>query len=93
MITGRIKAFPGRDHRPNATSPDRDQPFREFTVVYHDEIKAVQAFPQFEDPVLQHTLYGVRDGFAINYGTAGWSRGPRQPFQSGADAQLRRVQV
>jgi manganese oxidase len=72
VITGPNKGrFPAGTYRPNATSPDRDQPFREFTVVYHDEIKAVQAFPQFEDPVLQHTLHGVRDGFAINYGTGG----------------------
>ncbi|HSG00712.1 MAG TPA: hypothetical protein VLA20_06255, partial [Vicinamibacterales bacterium] len=48
-----------------------EEPFREFTVVFHDEIKAVQAFPEFEDQVLQHTLHGVRDGFAINYGTGG----------------------
>jgi hypothetical protein len=72
VITGPNKGrFPPGTYRPNATSPDRDQPFREFTVVYHDEIKAVQAFPQFEDEVLAHTLHGVRDGFAINYGAAG----------------------
>ena len=72
VITGPNKGrFPAGTYRPNATSPDRDQPFREFTVVYHDEIKAVQAFPQFEDPVLSHTLHSVRDGFAINYGTGG----------------------
>jgi hypothetical protein len=51
--------------------PDRERPFREFTVVYHDEIQAVQAFPQFQDPVLIHTLHSVRDGFGINYGVAG----------------------
>jgi manganese oxidase len=72
VITGPNKGrFPTETYRPNPTSPDRDQPFREFTVVYHDEIETVQAFPQFEDPVLKHTLQGVRDGFAINYGTAG----------------------
>jgi hypothetical protein len=49
-----------------------EEPFREFTVIFHDEIKAVQAFPEFfDDPVLSHTLHGVRDGFAINYGTGG----------------------
>ena len=49
VITGPNKGrFPAGTYRPNATSPNRDQPFREFTVVYHDEIKAVQAFPQFE---------------------------------------------
>jgi manganese oxidase len=73
IITGPNKGrFPAGTYRPNATSPDRDQPFREFTVVYHDEVKAVQAFPKFfEDPVLGHTLYSVKDGFAINYGIAG----------------------
>ncbi|HJY08080.1 MAG TPA: hypothetical protein VJ323_17310, partial [Bryobacteraceae bacterium] len=72
VITGPNKGrFPAGTYRPNPATPDRDQPFREFTVVYHDEIKAVQAFPQFEDPVLQHTLHSVRDGFAINYGTGG----------------------
>ena len=41
--------FPAGTYRPNPVEPDRNQPFREFTVVYHDEIKAVQAFPQFEE--------------------------------------------
>jgi len=72
VITGPNKGrFPAGTYRQNAILPDRDQPFREFTVVNHDEIKAVQAFPQFEDPVLAHTLHSVRDGFAINYGTGG----------------------
>ncbi len=72
VITGPNKGrFPAGTYRPNPVEPDRDQPFREFTVVYHDEIKAIQAFPQFEDPVLSHTLYSVKDGFAINYGTGG----------------------
>lgn len=50
---------------------DRDQPFREFTIIYHDETGAVQAFSQFEDPTLGWTLHSVRDNFAINYGSAG----------------------
>lgn len=52
---------------------DRTEPFREFTVIFHDEIFAIQAFDEFEDEVggLAHTLHGVRDGFAINYGTGG----------------------
>ncbi|HEY0004027.1 MAG TPA: multicopper oxidase domain-containing protein [Pyrinomonadaceae bacterium] len=41
------------------------QSFREFTVVFHDEIKTVQAFPELEEEV----FHGVRDGFAINYGS------------------------
>jgi hypothetical protein len=72
IITGPNRGrFPAGTFPPNRTEPDRDQPFREFTVVYHDEIQAIQAFPQFEDPVLTHTLHSVRDGFAINYGTGG----------------------
>jgi hypothetical protein len=64
---------------PNATNPqwkdeptrDREEPFREFTVLFHDEAFAVQAFPEFQDPVLGFTLHSVRDGFGINYGVAG----------------------
>ena len=49
-----------------------EEPFREYTVIFHDEIRVLQAFPEFfDDPVLGHTLHGVRDGFAINYGTGG----------------------
>lgn len=47
------------------------KPFREFTVIFHDEIFARQAFPEFNDPVLRKTLHPVVDGFAINYGTGG----------------------
>ena len=78
IITGPGRGpFPAGTYRPNPVEPDRNQPFREFTVVYHDEIKAVQAFPQFEDEIngtpnpLAFTLHSVRDAFAINYGTAG----------------------
>jgi len=67
-----IVAGPFTDaYPPNPVYPNRDQPFREFTILYHDEIGAVQAFPQFQDPVLIHTLHSVRDGFAFNYGTGG----------------------
>ncbi len=42
--------------------------FREFSVIFHDELKAVQAFPELKnDP----TFHGVRDGFGINYGASG----------------------
>jgi hypothetical protein len=54
--------------------PNRGEPFREFTVIFHDEIKVVQAFPGwFEDTDqgFEFTLGSVKDGFAINYGTGG----------------------
>ncbi|HLG18012.1 MAG TPA: copper oxidase [Blastocatellia bacterium] len=63
--------FPAGTFKPTPVNPNRDQPYREFTVIYSDEIGAVQAFPQFYDPVLKHTLHSVRDGFALNYGTGG----------------------
>jgi manganese oxidase len=72
IITGPNKGrFPAGTFRPNATEPDRERPFREFTVMYHDEIQDIQAFPQFRDPILKHTLHSVEDKFAINYGVAG----------------------
>jgi hypothetical protein len=42
------------------------QPFREFTTIFHDEIKTVQAFAELNDEL----FHGVRDGFAINYGSS-----------------------
>ena len=56
----------------NPTVPNRLESFREFTVVFHDEVSAAQAFPAwYDDPVLGHTLHGVRDSFMINYGSGG----------------------
>ncbi|HYN23065.1 MAG TPA: copper oxidase, partial [Thermoanaerobaculia bacterium] len=55
----------------NATLPRRFEPFREFTIIYHDEIGAVQAFPIFNQPAMKFPLHSVRDGFAFNYGTGG----------------------
>jgi hypothetical protein len=72
IITGpNAGRFPSTTYASTPVNPDRNQPFREFTVVFHDEIGAVQAFPQFRDPVLSYTLHSVKDGFAINYGTGG----------------------
>jgi len=94
MITGPIDPatnkpgrFPAGTFFKNPQLPDREQPFREFTIIYHDEIGAVQAFPEFfnpdptknppppnEGPIdvgLGFTLHSVVDGFAINYGVGG----------------------
>ena len=48
-----------------------EEPFREFTVIFHDEVFARQAFPLFSDARFEHALHGVKDGFAINYGSGG----------------------
>jgi len=55
---------------PSPQYPNRGQPFREFTVAFHDEVKIVQAFPGWFNN-LKFTLGSVKDGFAINYGTGG----------------------
>jgi len=76
--TGDIGYFP-KDIYPlenanlrNPTVPNRLEPFREFTVAFHDETQTTQVFPKwFNDPVLGHTLHGVRDSFMINYGSGG----------------------
>lgn len=55
----------------NPASPDRRQPYREFTIFYHVGNTAVQAFQPFYDAALKTTLGQGKDAFAINYGTAG----------------------
>jgi len=56
----------------NPTVPNRLEPFRELTVAFHDEVQTTQVFPDwYNDPVLGHTLHGVRDSFMINYGSGG----------------------
>jgi len=59
----------------NPTVPNRLEPFREFTVIFHDEQAATQAFPGWFseniNPVIAHTMHGVRDSFMINYGSGG----------------------
>ncbi|MBI5445163.1 MAG: copper oxidase, partial [Deltaproteobacteria bacterium] len=69
-----ITGFAPNHYPPNPAYPNRNEPFREFTVVFHDEIAAVQAFPAFYDQVaspLGFMLGSVKDGFAINYATGG----------------------
>ncbi len=63
--------FPAGTFPNNPQYRQREQPFREFVVMYHDEVGAVQAFPQFAQPELEFTLHSGRDAFAINYGSNG----------------------
>jgi hypothetical protein len=59
--------------RNNPASPDRRQPYREFTIHYHNPSAPAQAFAQWSGADAQLTqAYGaVRDLAAINYGTGG----------------------
>jgi len=54
----------------NPASPDRRQPYREYTIIYHQAFFATQAFPQWQNDNLQTVLQAGGDNFAINYGSA-----------------------
>jgi hypothetical protein len=55
----------------NPTIPDRRQPYREFTIIYHMAPNATQAFPaQFNMASTKTAFNPGQDAFAINYGTA-----------------------
>jgi len=59
----------------NPATPDRRQPYREFTISYHISPKTEQAFAAFDtsdkDAPLATTFAAGKDGFAVNYGIAG----------------------
>lgn len=66
----------------NPASPDRKQPYREITVIYHGGLGpiATQAFPILQNPAdnatqaekdLAAMTQAGQDAFAINYGTGG----------------------
>ena len=66
------RPLPGGDLCPaNKVEPDRLQPFREFALIYHDEIGAVQAFPQLGQKPLWPYVAWREGGFAINYSANG----------------------
>ncbi|HET9555392.1 MAG TPA: hypothetical protein VFP50_20675, partial [Anaeromyxobacteraceae bacterium] len=57
--------------RRNPTLPNRLEAFREYTVLFHDEMTVANAFPGwFRDQIFRHTLHAVGDVFQINYGAA-----------------------
>lgn len=62
IVTGYRSTVMGTD-----TSKNQGH-FREITAIYHDEVKAVQAFDELE---WNPTFHSVRDGFGVNYGVAG----------------------
>ena len=55
----------------NPVLPDRRQPYREYTIIYHQATSPVQAFPQSSNKNTQSTFGAGNDNFAINYGAAG----------------------
>ncbi|MGJ8677370.1 MAG: hypothetical protein ACSHX0_07615 [Akkermansiaceae bacterium] len=83
----------------NPATPDRRQPYREFTIMYHIAPNTQEAFEPFgsdTDP-LYYTLQAGADGFAINYGIAGIgpeiyanriNRGPQGFHKDGVDLKF-----
>ncbi len=61
----------GPEFANNPATPDRRQPYREFTIAYHIAPKTQQAFVAFDSGPLAGTLAAGEDGFAVNYGMAG----------------------
>lgn len=58
----------------NPAAPDRKQPYREFTIIYHGALGpvATQAFPVLSNSsAMTQTTQAGQDSFAINYGTGG----------------------
>ncbi|HXB21091.1 MAG TPA: hypothetical protein VNV88_06910, partial [Candidatus Solibacter sp.] len=75
VITGpEAGRFPYSDVEPayneNSAEPDRRQPYREFTIMYHNAAP-VQAFQEFYSKELNGVLGAGQDAFGINYGIAG----------------------
>ncbi|HSS77442.1 MAG TPA: hypothetical protein VLV54_11935, partial [Thermoanaerobaculia bacterium] len=80
MITGRGKdgqpgPFPADASlapvfNPAYALPDRLQPYREFTIIYHELYQAIQAFDQMYSNGLNVDGNGA-DNFAFNYGAGG----------------------
>jgi hypothetical protein len=60
----------GPDDAP--TYPDRLEPYREFTIIYHELLRSVQAFsPIYLNNQLSRMMEAAGDNFAINYGMGG----------------------
>jgi len=75
---GKVGHFPPETYplesvgKRNPTVPNRLEPFRDFASIFHDEVATAQMLPLwYNDPVLGHTLHGVRDSFMINYRSGG----------------------
>ncbi len=55
-----------------AASPDRLEPFREFTIIYHEMFRTTQAFSDlYAASQLNKPMESANDNFAINYGMGG----------------------
>lgn len=60
----------GPEFYDNPASPDRRQPYREMTIIYHQGGNIVQAFRQWSNNNLFRMINAGLDQFGINYGFA-----------------------
>ncbi|MDT7809657.1 MAG: manganese oxidase [Acidobacteriota bacterium] len=71
---GRFTPAPGDPNfNDNPALPDRRQPFREITIIYHEELGQLTQSPfvTSQPSSIQGTINSGMDNFAINYGTGG----------------------
>ncbi|HEX7832329.1 MAG TPA: copper oxidase, partial [Thermoanaerobaculia bacterium] len=73
VITGKDQGLLEGGPGENPVLPNRNWPFREVTVHYHESQDVVQAFAYFYNGTTSHvpTVNAGSDSFAINYGLAG----------------------
>lgn len=73
VITGKNRGLLEGGPGQNPVLPNRDWPFREVTVHYHESQDVVQAFAYFYNGTTSHvpTVNAGSDSFAVNYGVAG----------------------
>ena len=73
VITGPKRGVLTAGAGTNPVLPNRNWPFREVTVHYHESQDLVQAFPYFFNKATGNTptVNAGQDSFAINYGVAG----------------------
>jgi len=65
------KSNPAPSYLPVPASPNREEPFREFVIIYHESPWTVQAFPISYDKNYTPVLISGDDAFSINYGSGG----------------------
>jgi manganese oxidase len=66
--SGKACKLPEGGDVPRADGTSCGKPFREFTVIFHDEVHAEQAFAELSDE--NNPLHLIKDGMGINYGVS-----------------------
>jgi manganese oxidase len=66
--SGKACKLPDGNKVPRADGTSCGKPFREFTVIFHDEVHAEQAFAELSDE--NNPLHLIKDGMGINYGVS-----------------------